>query len=500
MSKRLLVLMPILVSVAVSAARLPPATSQDWPIVHRVGDDLFEGEKPFRTFGLAAPNLHQNESQLHPDHGNRFPDAYEIRDVLGGLQRIGARATRTFSLSVFSPDDGGIPVYIEGRRTYNETAFRTLDLLLALCPEYDVRVIVPIIASQRFPGWRGVDEFAALSGRGPGSFWTDEAVKEDFRHLLRFLVSRRNTVSGLLYRDDPAILAWQLGNEFDSYAPDRRLDPDHWRPIVTAWSLEMAAELQKLDTNHLVMEAGGDRDILAASPHVDVMSTHLYAYWNGLAGLPTDLAPLLREEAARFRGKRPLMADEFGLAEVGNIRALMAAIREEDIVGGLLWSIRGHRRDGGFYYHNEGGTPINSYHVPGFATGHGWDETHVLDLLRSEAYAIRGQPLPHVEPPSPAPMLFRIGDGFTWRGSTGATHYTIERAPAADGPWTPVATGLHDSIVCDVRTYEASGAAEPLVLWRDVSAASGETRYYRARGHNAGGSTDWSSPLRVEHP
>lgn len=469
----------------------------DWPIITRRGDILCEGEKPFRFLGLATPNLQAHESQIHPDFSNRFPDEYETRDALETLRRLGARATRTFSLSLAAPADGRLPAYLAARRTYNEEAFRCLDRVLALCREYDVRLIIPVIASQSFAGIRGVDEFAALSGKTePGAFWTDPAIKADFRDLLAFLVNRRNTVSGVLYRDEPALLAWQLGNEFGSYAPDRKLSAAEWTPRITAWSLEMAAYLKEIDPHHLVMEAGGaDRAALLASPNIDVMSTHLYEYWNRLFGGPTDLAAGARADWAACRGQKPLIVDEFGLATVANERALMRTIREEGITGGLLWSLRVHRRDGGFFYHNEGGTPINSFHFPGFGAGHDYQETQVLDLLRAEAFAIRGLTPPPLTRPAPAPVLFRTQGGFTWRGATGASHYAVERAESTEGPWTVVADGLADSVVGNVKEFEAGTDGQPVPLWFDELALPGKRYYYRVRGFNAAGATDYSPAL-----
>jgi len=484
---------------AISLVATGSADTSDWPIIRRRGDTLVEGDKPFRFFGLAAPNLQAHEAQLLPDFSNHFPDEFETRDALETFRRLGARATRTFSLSIAAPADGKLPAYISARRTYNEEAFRCLDRVLALCHEYDVRLIIPVVASQSFNGIRGVDEFAALSGRtAPGAFWVDADVKADFRHLLAFLASRRNTVNGRLYRDEPAILAWQFGNEFGSYAPDRKLSAAEWTPRITAWALEMAAYLKEIDPQHLVMDAGGaDRAALLASPHVDVISTHLYEYWNRLSGGSTDLAALARADWTECRGKKPLIVDEFGLGTVPNLRVLMRTIREEGIVGGLLWSLRVHRRDGGFYYHNEGGTPINSFHFPGFGAGHDYQETQLLDLVRAEAFAIRGLTPPPLTPPTPAPILFRSRGGFTWRGSTGASHYAMERATSAAGPWTVVADALPDSVISNVKDFEASGDSQPVPLWFDEFLLVGQTYFYRVRGFNAAGVTDYSPVLRV---
>lgn len=229
----------------------------NWPIIKRIGDQLYEGKKVFRFFGLAAPNIQQNETQIRTDRSNRFPNEFEIRDIFGGIKRTGGRATRTFSLSIFHPDDKNMPVYISARRTYNETAFRCLDTVIALAHEYDVRLIIPFIASQSFGGIRGIDEFAALANKSGKLFWTDQELKEDFKHFLNFILNRKNSANGILYKDDPAILAWQLGNEFGSYAGDRKLSYAEFTPLITNWSVEFAAYIKTIDTKHLIIEAGG---------------------------------------------------------------------------------------------------------------------------------------------------------------------------------------------------------------------------------------------------
>jgi len=471
-----------------------------WPIIVRKGDQLYEGDKLFRFLGMAAPNIQANENQIRVDRTNRFPDDYEISDILDGIHRTGGRATRTFSLSVYHPDDKGMPVYFTGYRRYNEEAFQCLDRVIALGHKYDVRLIIPFIASQSFASVRGVDEFSALASKPKGSFWTDPEQKADFKHFLDFILNRKNTVNGILYKNDPAILAWQLGNEFGSYPGDRGFKYDEWSPKILEWSLEMAAYIKKIDPNHLIMEAGGtDREKLIADPNIDVISDHLYEYWNKMSGKPWRLSPIALESYNQCKGRKPLMVDEFGLGTTENIRELMKTIRESGIVGGLMWSIRSHRRDGGWYYHNEGGTPVNSFHVPGFSAGFTYDEVRLLQLLRKEAYLIRGIPAPEVEKPAPAPILFLKKDGFTWRGSTGAAYYTIERAESEKGPWKVIGTGLEDSVLSEVAKFEASAeASEPLTLFADEWTEPGVTYYYRIKGVNVAGESGWSEVVKVQ--
>jgi hypothetical protein len=492
----------IVTLLAMTATLLPlnAKAAADWPIVTRRGDTLYEGDKPFRFLGIAAPNLHQNENQLHPDYSNRWPDEYEIRDTFEAMRYLGARATRTFSLSIYSPQDKeGLNVYIQGRRLYNEDALRCLDCVLALAHEYDIRLIIPLIASQHFEGWRGADEFAAFEGKPPleGAFWTDEAVKADYKHLFSTLANRRNTVSGILYKDDPAILAWQFGNEFDVYATDNHFDADKLKALLDPWCREMAAYMKSVDPKHLVMSAGFHLQCYIEDPNIDVVSIHLYEHWNHLGGNFTDLAVLAENEWQLCKGKKPLIVDEFGMGKPESMERLMAEIRKSGITGGLIWSIRSHRRDGGWYYHNEGGSVHNSYHIPGFDTGHDYYERRLLDSLRENAWAIRGETVPPMRSPVQAPVLYPLGDGLTWRGSTLAQYYILQRASSPDGPWTTLATGLLDSQVPDALALEKSGADNPGPLYIDPSAPGATPRYYRVKGVNLSGESPWSAPLAL---
>jgi hypothetical protein len=167
---------------------------------------------------------------------------------------------------------------------------------------------------------------------------------------------------------------------------------------------------------------------------------------------------------------------------------------ENGTSGGLLWSLRGHRRHGGFYYHNENGSHYNAYHWPGFNAGNGYDERALLSLIRKKAFEIQCLPETPLQAPVEMPIWLPANPAHTlnWRGVTGAANYIVERAESADGEWITVGYCVEDAVVWDVKSYEESGYAAPLPLFDDLSALPGHRYYYRVRAQNAAGVGPWS--------
>jgi endo-1,4-beta-mannosidase len=92
----------------------------------------------------------------------------------------------------------------------------------------------------------GVDEFAAFRGLQHNDFFYDANLRADFKALISKVLNRVNTVNKRVYKDDPTILAWQLGNEL-CLSPNRDSVP-------VSWSTEMADYIRSLDANHLIMD------------------------------------------------------------------------------------------------------------------------------------------------------------------------------------------------------------------------------------------------------
>ena len=440
------------------------------------GERLFEGDEEFRFLSFNVPNLHYVEDDMRFAQAMpfRWPDEYEIGDALESIRQIGGQVARTYALSVRKAGDPeGMPRHILGPGQFSEEGFIALDTVLDLARRNGVRLIIPLV--DNWSWWGGVGEHAAFRGKGREAFWSDPQLIADFKETVRFLLTRVNTRTGVTYRDDPTILAWETGNE---------LECPH------EWTRQIAAYVKELDRNHLVLD-GRRAEILdresIENPYIDLLQTHHYE------NDPREMIAHIRRSAALARGRKPYHVGEFGFLTTAGMTAVMDAIVDERVAGGLVWSLRSHDRDGGFYWHSEphGGDLFKAYHWPGFASGEAYDEARFMREMRRQAFAIRGMPEPDREAPAPPRVIEVTAGGLvTWRGSAGASEYDVQRRDSAGGAWLTITRGVSD------------GAAQYRPLFCDETVTPGRQYWYRVVARNEAGASAPSEPfgpVTVEH-
>ena len=439
------------------------------------GDQLFEGDHPFRFISWDIPNLQLIEDNLPFTGLNpwRLPDRYEITDALATVRQMGGTVVRTYVISVQRTNDlPNTPRHVLGPGRFNEEAFRAFDVALQVANEQGIRLIIPLVDNWSWQGGRA--EYAGFRGKSKDAFWTDPQIISDFKETIRFVLLRTNTLTGVRYCDDKAVLCWETGNELLSPVP---------------WTSEIAGYIKSLDHNHPVMDgftASELRPESLAMPEADIVTTHHYP------GSKKTFAEFIRENWAKAQGKKPYIVGEFGFAETAGMEKAIQAIRDTGASGGLLWSLRFHDRDGGFYWHSEphGANQYKAFHWPGSPMGAAYDEIPFMAMVRQYAFAIRGMTPPPVPVPRPPGLLpITAGAAIAWQGSVGAVSYVAERAPNPNGPWTVAGSGIDESFV-QYRPVFVDSAA-PQGRW-----------YYRVRAVNDSGVSEPSNvagPAEVAH-
>ena len=455
--KRLLAVLVILLLVVSS----PAAEGSFNKFVYRDGDKLMDEHGELRFVSFNIPNLHYIEDNMPFTEMNpwRLPNEFEIADALEAVRQMGGRVVRTYALSVrVSGEDSNIPRHIIGPGQFDEKAFEALDMVLAVANRKGIRVIIPFIDNWKW--WGGIGAAAAFRGKKPQDFWTDPQLFEDYKKIVSFVINRTNTVTGVKYHDDKAVLAWETGNEL--VCPHE-------------WTTKAAAYMKSLDNNHLVLDGFHTtnlRDESIRDENIDIVTTHHYSK------NPAETIGQIKSNMAKARGKKPYFVGEFGFIPTGAVQEVLETVIEENVSGALIWSLRFRSRDGGFYWHSEpyGGDLFKSYHWPGFASNAAFDETGLLKLMRHKAFEISGIAAPAVEKPAP-PVLLDIEDAaaISWQGSAGAHSYIVERTQSKDGPWLAAKCNISDA------------ALQYRPLFNDTSVEISGSYFYRVIAMNAAG-------------
>ena len=439
------------------------------------GYKLMDGDKPLRFISWNIPNINYVEDDMDFTSTNPYglPNEYELRDAFETIKEMGGQVIRTYTIPVYNsnfPEDA--PTFVLAPGEFNEEAFKVMDMMLALANEYQIRLIFSLLNNWKWMG--GVPNYAEFRNKEAEEFWTDPQLRDDFKKTIEFTLNRKNSITGVKYKDDKSILCWETGNEIDS--------PDEW-------TNDIAAFIKSIDENHLLMDgylAIDTRPVKENSirnPNIDIISSHHYQR------SPFDLHKDIDMNLKIINGRKPYILGEFGFESSTALESLIdRVVDNEQISGALCWSIRYHHRDGGFYWHSEplGVGIYKAYHWPGFNSGSKYDEKNFLKMYVDKAYEIQGIDQPQLLAVKP-PELLPIENVYSmnWRGIVGASGYNVERASEIDGPW-------------DLIGYNVSDASiQNFPIFHDETAEVGQKYFYRVRAIKPNGI---SEPSNVQGP
>ena len=282
-----------------------------------------------------------------------FGNRDRLKRELDRLAALGINNVRILGSSEFSPLKNSVrPTFRNRTSHYNESLLRGLDHALA---EMGKRGLTAVIYLTNFWEWSGGmmtylywtnggryinmndpahpwPEFADISSE----FYGHSAAVRMFDDYVRAVVGRRNSVTGRLYRDDPAIMSWQLANE-PRPGGSNEAGRKHMQAYL-AWIASSARLIKSIDPNHMVSNGSEgtqgciDDDQCVANAHastgIDYVTAHIWPQNWGWAD-PKDLpgtwptternasAYLARQVGIAQRLGKPLVVEEFGYPRDG---------------------------------------------------------------------------------------------------------------------------------------------------------------------------------------
>ncbi|KAL5730384.1 mannan endo-1,4-beta-mannosidase [Ranunculus cassubicifolius] len=168
-----------------------------------------------------------------------------VRAMLQAGAKMGLSVCRTWAFN----DRGYNALQLSPGR-YDEHVFQGLDRVLAEARQHGVRLILTLVNNlHQFGGKTQYVRWAWQQGLGRSasndSFFYDPTIRNYFKNYVKTVLTRRNAITGIEYRNDPVILAWELMNE-----PRCMSDPSG--DTLQEWIEEMSSFVKSIDNNHLV--------------------------------------------------------------------------------------------------------------------------------------------------------------------------------------------------------------------------------------------------------
>jgi hypothetical protein len=319
--------------------------------VTRRDSQLLLADRPFRFVGTNAYFL-----QPEMAYGN----AEGVIETLDTMVMLGMPVARIWAFNDHDPDKDPAAIQVRPGE-YREESLVALDRVIAEARQRNIRLILTLV--NYWQDYGGLDRYIAWCDcdASQGDFYLDGKIKDMYRDYVAMLVNRKNTVTGILYREDETILAWELGNELRN--PSGR--PEDF----LAWHEEMAAYIKSLDPNHLVADGGegfddapelypglsspyavrGDEGAsyhrLVDLPNIDLVSYHLYpSKWGLNDDSDVEIWIRVHEALAQQAGKVAYLG-EYGIhgddasRSVTFDRWLTTALTDNRSTGSLVWGL-----------------------------------------------------------------------------------------------------------------------------------------------------------------
>ncbi|KAL7094354.1 hypothetical protein ACP275_11G098100 [Erythranthe tilingii] len=213
----------------------------------------------------------------------------KVTDTFAQASEYGMNLARTWAFS-----DGGYRALQTSPGLYNEDMFKGLDFVVSEAKKHGIYLLLSLVNNwEGFGGKRQYVQWAKDQGHylnNDDDFFTNPIVKQYYKNHVKAVLTRINSITGVAYKDDPTIFAWELMNE-------PRCQSDLSGKAIQDWVAEMSAYVKSIDTKHLVevgmegfygesmpekkqnnpgYEVGTDFIANNLVTHVDFTTIHLY--------------------------------------------------------------------------------------------------------------------------------------------------------------------------------------------------------------------------------
>jgi mannan endo-1,4-beta-mannosidase len=322
--------------------------------VRTSGTRFLHSNQPFYAFGVNCYFL-------------GFCSEVSRRRTLLAAKELGATTIRSWAFLDAEERTPGAPAFqyfADGQIRFDDgpDGLERLDALILAAEELNLHLVLPFI--NHWPDFGGMPLYLKWLGV-PGKvveFYRSPVAREAYKNWVEHLLTRRNTLTGRFYAEEPAVMAWELANE-------PRSDGAHGDDLLR-WIDEMSRFVKSFDPNHLVAAGdegffrklsrshlyngthGVDFHAILELPAIDFGTFHMYPqFWNQRDCIRFAAQWISDHISAGRAINKPVLLEEFGLKENAALTAFgsrdeiysrwLRQIQEEDGAGALFWML-GH--------------------------------------------------------------------------------------------------------------------------------------------------------------
>ncbi|ESQ54425.1 hypothetical protein EUTSA_v10025261mg [Eutrema salsugineum] len=314
---------------------------RDLWLYHKAKTELGFVKRNGTQFVVDGKALYVNgwNSYWFMDHAVNEHSRYRVSEMLEAGAKMGLTVCRTWAFN-----DGGYNALQISPGHFDERVFQALDHVIAEARKHDVRLLLSLVNNlQAYGGKSQYVKWAWQEGVGLSSsndsFFFDPSIRKYFKNYLTALLTRKNSVTGIEYRNDPTIFAWELINE-------PRCSSDVSGDTLQEWIDEMTGFIKSIDDKHLLTvglegfygpkspkrltvnpeqwpsELGTDFVRNSNSSNIDFASVHIYPdHWFHDQSFEDKLKFVVKWMQSHVEDgmkelKKPVLFTEFGLSNL----------------------------------------------------------------------------------------------------------------------------------------------------------------------------------------
>jgi hypothetical protein len=230
-----------------------------------------------------------SSSSTQSDIENKFMDKASIDAYFSNAQSDGITVVRTWMF-----DHQAWHGFETARGVYNVAEFDEFDYIIQSAKAHGIRLI-PVFENY-WEAYGGIDTRLQWEGLPTGEsnrwrFFNQQQCPgcfTQYKNYVSYALNHVNHYSGVAYKDEPTIFAWELMNEprYENATPDESTTGTTLR----AWVDTMGAYIKSIDPNHMLGtglegqgtaygyggNSGNPFVYIHQSPYIDFTSAHFY--------------------------------------------------------------------------------------------------------------------------------------------------------------------------------------------------------------------------------